>query len=213
VILLSSEERLPDTNEVLLQGQIVNLYETANVTLVTLRVISQGEREEYIFYPRTVFFDPLRDDCRQYAVRDRVQIHGYVSQSRPSNDRVYPQSLIGRSITPAVDGMQSAFGLTGDAVMGTFPIDYDQFKMVGTVNDVHVGTKNNISFTLSMNTDGRKRFVPLVMFQTETFNPLPLLVPGKRLAVVGHYRTTKQRNSRGKMASLESAVACAIAEA
>ena len=182
---MSSEERLPDTNEVLLQGQIVNLYETANVTLVTLRVISQGEREEYIFYPRTVFFDPLRDDCRQYAVRDRVQIHGYVSQSRPSNDRVYPQSLI----------------------------DYDQFKMVGTVNDVHVGTKNNISFTLSMNTDGRKRFVPLVMFQTETFNPLPLLVPGKRLAVVGHYRTTKQRNSRGKMASLESAVACAIAEA
>lgn len=197
----------------LLQGQIVNLYEATDVTLVTLRVTSQGAREEYIFYPRTVFFDPLRDDCRNYAVGDRVQIHGYVSQTRPTRNKVYPQSLIGKSIGPAEDGMQRAFGLSDDEVLGSFPIDYNQFRMVGTVNDVHVGTKNNISFTLSMKMDGRTKLVPLVAFQTDKFNPMSLLVPGKRLAVVGNYRTSKQRTRNGKIASTESAVAYAIAEA
>ena len=189
-----------DVNEVVLQGKIVHKYVVDKATLLT---INTGRATLVPNYPKVVFFGAGKDEAAKYNTGDNVRIVGNIQSSKrnPNIKNQQTISIFGEEITAAETQFEKDFGIPG-----VYAIPVNHFKLAGTITEVNIPNKNNVTLVVKTMKNGHVSYVKLVHFTKNPEQIIGKYLPGEYVCVSGLVQTSKlERN--GEPVYLQSYIA------
>ena len=184
---MSTYEKRETTNDVILQGKIVHVFSTSNVTIMTL---ATRTATSVVNYPKVVFFSPVKEQADKFKERDYVEISANIQSSKrkPDIKNQVTLALFGESIREAKSVMETAFDMEGNYIPNK-----NEFKLSGSVVSVNAVTNNIHRITVRTDKNSRPSFVQLTKFINNKNDPILEVRPGEFVYVLGHVQTHKSQ--------------------
>ena len=188
-----TDENFDFINEVVERGTIVAKKENDNYTLLTVAsdlspVFISGERVWKRNYPRFMFTGEAKEKCKDYKVRDVVEIRGYAQtrRGRIGDKEAYLLGLSGAEIKEAprmyIEGSVASTGRI-------YEPEINEVRLAGRIRECRILNENLLSVRIVCKYDRDRQRTVEVMYRANVSEFTSGILPGDYVYMIGFIQT------------------------